>query len=70
MSLEIAYSVVGIPNEQAVQECVARAKILEKYPDAKFGEWTQCEEPEAPENEYVLWATVDGEPVAAIYEVI
>jgi hypothetical protein len=75
-AIKIVYAIMieailtALGNRKAVyqNEDEAKAHIADIFPGAIFGQWTQSEEPDAKENEWVCWATVDGEPVAALYE--
>jgi hypothetical protein len=51
----------------ATSEEGAKFALREKYPGVEFGDFEPCEEPDAVENEYVMYATVEGETVARIY---
>lgn len=61
---------IALGNRKAVYENEAAAKTHMEYVfgPIQWGEWTQCEEPEAKENEWVMWGMQNGEPVVALYE--
>jgi hypothetical protein len=61
---------VGLGNRKAVYENEAAAKSHTEhvFGPVVWGAWVQCEEPEAGENEWIMWGTHDGGPVVALYE--
>ena len=57
------------PSKWSIETSLAGAKfgLRQKFPGVEFDDFELYEEPEAVENEYVMMAAVDGEPVARIY---
>lgn len=66
--ITVAWSWIDGENESVENEQLAKSKILARFPEAIFQDWAPCEEPEANENEEVMWVNVGGEPKLALYQ--